>query len=89
MEGEPSESPQDATAAPGEAIAPASTFDASTLAPLLTALQSSQVKSEQIHVLQDGQRRHERDINQIRILMVAVLLVLVLVVVLLLIAVMR
>jgi len=92
----PPEPPQDATGRPSDALAPASALDASTLAPLLTALQSSQVKSEQIHVLQNEQRRqnddvkrHERDINQMRILMVAVLLVLVLVVVLLLIVALR
>lgn len=85
------EGPQEDIEAPGEAIAPAAMVDTATLTPLLTALQSSQVKSEQIHVLQDGVKRHERDINQIRLIlfMLLVVMVLVLVAVVLLIAVMR
>lgn len=82
---------QNDTAAPGDAIAPASALDASTLATLLQSVQSDTIKNEQIHVLQDEQRQQRADIRQQRILLYAIFLVmvLVLVAVVMLVAVMR
>lgn len=91
-EAESPETPQDE---PGEAIAPTSILDASTLAPLLQAVQESAATAEKIQAIQEeqGRQRDEQrsDINQIRLIlfMLLVVMVLVLVAVVLLVVVMR
>jgi len=77
------ESPQTPQEPLHEPLQPTAMVDANALAPLLTALQSNQVKGEQIHVIRDDVKRHDRDIAQLRNLVIIGLFMLALIAVLL------
>jgi DNA-binding transcriptional MerR regulator len=73
----PTESPDAPTEAPQTALAP--TMDLDAIAPLLQAISTNQIKSEQIAVLNDQMKNQASELKQVRVLVYAGLLAMVLV----------